>query len=258
MLAELPFVSADEIAAEYKPVGPITTKAALRTLSRKGVISLGIETSLRGERGLMTGSLHLYSACNLDAVRLHRRGDDAAALKVAVRAGQIEQIAVRERVAPCIAQHWQRTSSLREALVGTLASDVGPALRQIIETTSDERSAISDDAEIEKPLFAWILKLHGEIADLRLDHADTTLPLPTADLAPTIAAREGEVVAMRWQRVAPGKTLLTTAPAIDLGGDESPFEQPLPSDAARVDVTRALAASPTIRRPQRIKIGAST
>jgi hypothetical protein len=255
MLSELPFVSADEIAAEYRPGSSVTKKSALRTLGEKGVISAGIDSRIRGAQGSFGGSLHLYSAINLDAVRLHRRGDDNAAVKAARRAAKIERLMSEADVVPSIAEHWKASSdNLREAVTLALNGPAQAAMRQVIEATTLQREALRKAVDLPLAHFAVIQSVHDATAVLRLASGGALVQLATGDLAPTIAAREGAAIAMRWERLAPGMTLLTTSPAIDLGGETGPYDPPLPADAARIDITGALAGGPTIRRPQRIKI----
>lgn len=250
MLAELPFTSAEEIAAEYKPGSGVTTKSALATLVKKGLVSAGIDARIRAEGGRLGGSLHLYSALNLDAVRLHRRGDDKAAIALAKRAGKLERAAVKANLSRYISSNWPESGNLSTAISVTLKGEASDALRDIAASTVEIRRATA----LEQPVFGSIERLDESFVVVVIDGLDEVMSLPADDLAPTIDRREGAVLSMRWQRLAPGMTLLTTAPAIDLGGDANPFELPLPADAARIDITGVVAGGPTMRRPARIKI----
>jgi len=254
MLAELPFVSSAEIAAEYKPGAGTSPKAALRALGSKGLVSSGIRQSLRDGHGRMGGTFYIYSSLNVDAARLHRHGDDLAAAAAAKQAAAIERNSASKRLAGYVAPLLADNVGLPDALTEALRGDMGDALRSIAEKTGSKRRKLSGHSGLEAPLYARIVKLHGDIADLAIEGRDSAMSVPTADLAPSIAHVEGTIVALRWQSFGPGMTLLTTCPGMDLGGADDPYERPLPSLSARVDITGTLAGGPTIRRPARIEI----
>jgi hypothetical protein len=258
MLAELPFVSGDDIAAEYKPGANVSTKAALRTLGGKRLISGGIGQTLQGHGGRFGGAVHIYSALNIDAARLHRLGEDDAAVKVAKKASTIEALALSKGVAPRIAACLMCGVSLPDALAETMRGADGDGLRAITKRTQEERGRVGKQTGLNAPIYARIMKLHGALADLLIEGRDSLMAVPTADLAPSIPQSEGVIIALRWHSFGPGMTLLTTCPAVDLDGDACyPYEPPLPSDDARIEITGTLARGATMGRPRSIAISGS-
>lgn len=258
MLAELPFTTAEDIAAEYKPGSGVTVKAALRTLRGKDVISEGLGVRPRGSGGRVSGERHLYSSLNLDAVRLHRRGDDKAARRLARRAAGLERRKETQWLAAELAPVFGQHTALHDAIQAVWSSDARSAARVVAEQTEAVRSALQ--ATLGARTFAYIVKLHGDLADLRIEGSGRVMPMPTSDLLPNVHLMIGAGVSLRWESLGNGFTLLKAAAALELEDDAEelyPYERPLPSEDSRVELTGALASEPTIRSPRRISIGGS-
>jgi hypothetical protein len=103
------------------------------------------------------------------------------------------------------------------------------------------------------------MKLHGEIAELKIEGAEMPVPMLIGDLAALDSAFVGALLALRFEPFGRGQTLIKAVPAIKLDGDGDegriyPYERPLPDAGGPVALAGALAAAPTIRRPRRIAV----
>ncbi|HWT92634.1 MAG TPA: hypothetical protein VN238_06530 [Solirubrobacteraceae bacterium] len=259
MLAELPFTTAEAIAAEYKPGVRLTSKAAIRTLRSKSVVSDGVSIRPRREHGRVAGGQHIYSALNLDAVRLYRRGDEAAARKIAERAQALERgdgaarlaKALADEPEPVVGSGWMvfRTSNYDGVLEKALA--------ELSQATEHEREAMGDAVDLGRATFARVVKVHSDVVELRLDEGGATVPLPAHELPERMAPAVGSVVALRWEDLGAGMTLLKAAPAFETGarsGPAYPYDRPLLGEEPPTVVEGILASAPTIRRPRAIPI----
>lgn len=260
MLAELPFTIADQIAAEYKPGAGVSTKAALRTLRDKQLVTQGVSRPILGAKGKLAGELHLYSSLNIDAVRMHRMGHEPAARMLVKAAGRIEQ----KKEAVVIADDLARQSSLavtglHTAFSEMLATQAGDVLRAVTEHTERERRKISEAGGVEAPTYAKIMKLHGDIAELKLENSEAVFSFTRAELqSAMLMVLVGAVIALVREPLGPGMTLLRTSGALDLGATTGPpvypHARPLSADRGPVALEGALSAVATIPVPRRLTI----
>jgi len=259
MIVELPLITAEEIAAEYRPGGGVTVKAIMRRLREKELVSEGVGEHPRGPKGTVVGALHVYSALNLDAARAARSGDLAAARKLAKSAKRIEQRRATTQIVRGIAG-MGGAPSMRTRLQWVADYDemLREALENVVAETAAERRKLVEGARFSAPRLAYIVKIHGAVAEVQLDGANESISLPVVDLDMLDSAFVGAALALRWEPFGPGRTLITAAPAMKLGdGDESaiyPYERPLPDAAAPIALAGALVAGATINRPRRIQI----
>lgn len=258
VIVELPFVTAAEIAAEYRPGSAVTVKATLRHLRERELVSAGMAEYPRGAGGRVTGAWHVYSALNLDAARAARADDVAAARAIAKAATGIERRGATMDFIRRLAD-LGGSASLRRRFewASSLDEELAQALRAVVADTSAERNRLVHDSA-PSPRLAFVMKLHGDVADLMLEGADLPVPMPIPDLEILDSAFVGAALALRFEPFGRGQTLLKAAPAIRLdGGDDSriyPYERPLPDPAGPIALASAVAATPTIRRPRRIPI----
>jgi hypothetical protein len=261
VLAELPFTSAEDIVAEYKPGVDVSVKGALRTLRGKEVITDGIAVRPRDAGGRVHGAHQLYSSLNLDAVRLHRRGDVRGARRLARRAAIVERRKATRLLAEALAAGFAEQRPLYDALAQLLATDVRDVVQAVTEQTEAERRDLGGKLGLGPPTFARIVKLHGAVAELQLEGSETAIPVRHRDLSPHAALMLGAGMSLRWEPLGPGLTLLKASPALDLEAPEQaaihPYERPLPSEDARVQLAGALSVEPTLRRPRGVTIGGS-
>ncbi|MGO9750863.1 MAG: hypothetical protein ACLP22_04980, partial [Solirubrobacteraceae bacterium] len=100
--------------------------------------------------------------------------------------------------------------------------------------------------------------LHGELAELMLEGAETPVSIPIPDLELLDSAFVGAALALRFERFGRGQTLLKAAPAMKLDdGNDSricPYVRPLPNTDAPMALAAAIGLTPTMRRPRRIPI----
>lgn len=259
MLAELPFTIADQIAAEYKPGAGVSTKAALRTLRDKALVTQGVSRPIPGNKGKLAGELHLYSSLNIDAVRMYRMGHEPAARMLVRAAGRIEK--KKETVA--IADDLARRSGLaaiglHTAFSEMLATQHGDVLRAVTEHTERERRKIGAADGVEAPAYARIMKLHGDIAELKLENSETVFSFTRSELqSAMLMVLVGATIALVREHLAPGMTLLRTSGALDLeatSGPVYPYARPLPEESGPVALEGALSAAATIPAPRRLAI----
>jgi hypothetical protein len=260
VIVELPLVTAAEIAAEYRPGGRETVKATLRRLREHGLVSAGVAGHPRGRGGRVAGGWHLYSALNLDAVRAARANEEGSARAIVEAAARLELASGTVELIRRLAQ-LGGSASLRRRFewASSLDEDLRRALLTVVEQTTAERNRLMH-YPLEPPQLAFVTRLHGMMADVLLEGLDASVPLPIPDLELLDSAFVGAALALRFERIGVGQTLLTAAPAIKLDdGDDSriyPYERPLPHAGAPLALAAAVARAPTIRRPRRIPIAA--
>ena len=258
VIVELPFVTAADIAAEYRPGGGATVKATLRRLRERELVSAGVAEYPRGAGGRVAGAWHVYSALNLDAVRAARAEDEPAAKAIAKSAGRIERRHGTVEFVRLLADLGSSVSLRRRfEWASSLDAELREALLAVVAETGAERNRlVHDPAGV--PRLALVAALRGEIAELMLEGADAPVSVPIPDLEVLDSAFVGAALALRFERFGRGQTLLKAAPAIELdGGEESrlyPYERPLPDANAPFALASAVAAPPTMRRPRRIAI----
>jgi hypothetical protein len=260
MLAELPFTIADQIAAEYKPGAGVSTKAALRTLRDKQLITQGVSRPIPGTKGKLAGELHLYSSLNIDAVRMHRMGHEPAARMLVKAAGRIEKKKETVAIADDLAQRsGLAVTGLHLAFSEMLTTQQGDVLRAVTEDTERARRKIAGADGVEPPAYAKIMKLHGDVAELKLENSEAVFSFTRSELqSAMLMVFVGATVALVREHLAPGMTLLRTSGALDLGATSGPavypYARPLPADRGPVALEGALSAATTIPTPRRIAI----
>ena len=269
MFFELPLTTAEEIAVEFRPDGRTQVKGALRTLRDRDAVSSGITAPVRESTGRVQGTLHVYCSLNRDAARLARHRRDEEAKRLAAAAERIEKRKETQQLTTFLAR---ARADIGEPFSAHRAFEWGPheermaaiqlAGKIAVETGKARRRVVKDAVESEAPLFAHVVKLHGNLAELKVHLADAQMTVPADDLRERDLAFVGASLLLRWEHWGHGRTLLTTEPAleIDAGAGDTPpiypYERPLPSASEHVRLAETLAARPaTVRRPRRIPIG---
>ena len=261
VLTELPFITAEDIAAEYRPGAKVGVKSAMRTLRGKGIVSDGLAVRSRGQGGRMVGSGHLYSALNVDAVQLYRRGDEKGAKELAKRAAKLERRKDVKALALALGTTYSRHGVLYRAIGDLMNDETRTVVRAVAEETEAERQQLTTKFGLRVPTFGRVCELHGDLAELRLEETGKVMHIPKADLWATDASL-GACVALHWEPLGKGLTLLKAGAALDLDDDRKlgstyPYSRALPADNSRVDLTDVLSTNATIRRPRRVSIGGS-
>jgi hypothetical protein len=90
LVLEHPLVPKIFIIDSHQPGVPRRSDSPLRTLKAKGLVTGGIEASVRRPGGGLGGTLSLYCSLNVDAARLQRLGQTKKAHQLAARAQKIE------------------------------------------------------------------------------------------------------------------------------------------------------------------------
>jgi hypothetical protein len=256
MLAELPFVSAEEIAEQFRPGGTTTTKSALETLRRRGLLSEGISRPLRDKGGKTRGTLRVYSSLLRDAAAFAASGHDASAMRLVAIATRLEQRQDATRIADALARVGasiapeQRTIAL---MIRSAASE--PSVANQLATYAEAITRARKTAPC-----AWQVAL-GHIASMKQPMASIVLldgaviSLPQAKLpAPPPGEGVGTPVAIRWADLGRG-VWMTAEPAIDVpsaAGPVYPFERR--RGEPTTIPTAVLNGAPTMRRSGRTKI----
>lgn len=231
----------------------------MRRLRERDVVSQGIGERPRGAKGTVLGALHVYSGLNLDAARAARSDDWALARRLAKAAKRIERQGETVRIVRGLAGV-TGSVSMRRRFESVASTDerLRTALQSVAAQTAAERGKLVESYPLMPPQLAVVMKLHGPIAELRLEGANEVVRLPLADLDALDSAFIGAGLALRWEPFGPRHTLITASPAIKLGDGSSPaiypYERPLPDSGAPIALAGALVARPTMRRPKRIPI----
>jgi hypothetical protein len=258
VIVELPLVTAAEIAAEYRPGGEVTVKATVRRLRERELISAGVADNPRGAAGRVAGAWHVYSALNLDAARAARGHDEAAAKAIAKTAARIESHRATVEFVRRLSE-LGGSASLRRRLewASSLDAELRKALVAVVSETVAERNRLVHDPT-SVPRLALVAALHGEVAELMLEGAERPVSIPIPDLQLLDSAFVGAALALRFERIGVGQTLLKALPAIKLDDAHDsriyPYERPLPDADTPIALASAVAAAPTMRRPSRIPI----
>jgi hypothetical protein len=128
----------------------------------------------------------------------------------------------------------------------------------VTEHTERERRKIGAADGIEAPAYARIMKLHGDIAELKLENSETVFSFTRSELqSAMLMVLVGATVALVREHLAPGMTLLRTSGALDLeatSGPVYPYARPLPAESGPVALEGALSAAATIPAPRRLAI----
>jgi hypothetical protein len=255
MIVELPLITAEEIAAEYRPGSHVTVKATMRRLREKKLVSPGVSEHPKGPGGKVAGSIHLYSALNLDAARAVRSDDLVAARRIAKVAARVERGSRTMKVAQTLAMAGGITTFCQSTV--NLDGVVRTALLHLARETSAERNRLFHGHSAEAPRLGRVVRMHGGLAYLALQDGGTPVSLPRANLDVFGCGVIGAAVALQFEALGHGQTLIKALPAISLeeGSEEPiyPYERPLPEHASAIALLNELS-SPTIRRPRRIPI----
>ena len=233
-------------------------KATLRRLRERELVSAGVSAYPRGAAGRVAGAWHVYSALNLDAARAARGHDEAAAKAIAKTAARIESHRATIEFVRRLSE-LGGSASLRRRFewASSLDEELRKALIAVVAETVAERDRLMHDPT-GVPRLALVAAMHGELADLMLEGADAPVSIPISDLELLDSAFVGAALALRFERIGVGQTLLKALPAIKLGdGDDSriyPYERPLPEAGGPFALAAAIGGAPTIRRPRRIPI----
>jgi hypothetical protein len=256
MLAELPFVGAEEIAEQFRPGGTATVKSALETLRRRGLLSEGISRPLRDESGKTRGTLRIYSSLARDAAAFAAAGHDAPAMRLVVIARRLERRRDAVMIADALAKVGASIAPERRTIAVMIAGAAGePSVAKQLATCAEAVARAR-----EKAPKAWQVAL-GHVASMKQPMASIVLldgavvSLPQGKLPALADEGVGTPVAIRWADLGRG-VWMTAEPAIDVpssaAGPIYPFER---RGGGHTTIPSAvLAGVPTMRRSGRTKI----
>jgi hypothetical protein len=195
---------------------------------------------------------------NIDAARAARGEDEAGARAIAKAAARIEHRRATVEFVRRLAELGGSVSLRRRfEWASLLNEDAARALRELVDATVAERNQLTHDSA-STPRLALVASLHGEVAEVALEGVDAPVSVPVPDLELLDSAFVGAALALRFERLGRGRTLLKALPALKLDGDDDariyPYERPLPEADSPIALAAAVAAAPTIRRPRGIPI----
>jgi len=253
MLTELPFVSAEEIAEQFRPGGTATTKSALETLRRRGLLSEGISRPLRDKSGKTRGTLRIYSSLIRDAATFAAAGHDAPAIRLVLIAKRLERRQDAGRIADALAKVGAQIAPEQRTIALMIASAASePSIAKHLASYAE---AVIHARETAPK--AWQVAL-GHVASMKRPMASVVLldgavvSLPQGKLP--VAAQRGAPVAIRWADLGRG-VWMTAEPAIDVPSAVAPI---YPFERRRGEPTTiptsVLSGAPTMRRSGRTKI----
>jgi hypothetical protein len=255
VLAELPFVSAEEIAEQFRPGGTTSTKSALETLRRRGLLSQGISRPLRDKSGKTRGTLRIYSSLARDAAMLAATGHDAEAMRLIAIAKRLERRQDAGRIADALAKVGAQVAP-EQRTIALMISDA-TSEPSVAEQLASHTEAVTRARETAPR--AWQVAL-GHVASMKQPMASVELldgavvSLPQGKLPVPAGESVGAPVAIRWSDLGRG-VWMTAEPAIDIPSAGAPI---YPFERRRGEPTSipiaVLSGKPTMRRSSRMKI----
>jgi hypothetical protein len=229
MIATWPVVVRDRIVHAFKPGGSPAGEAPFRTLRRHEWVSPGVRVTLFADRGL-AGQLTFFSSLNVMAARLARRGDAAAAERVARAAADLE-------AGPEFAVLRRRLSELpdREAervVNGLIPDDAPAALTKALRAAASRTEQVrADDILLSSPAEVVFAGRIAEVSDsyvvmVQVQGQSTMVPRWMAVAAQR--DRVGALLALVADKLDGASAVVEAIPAIDIddapaAGGFSPF-----------------------------------
>jgi hypothetical protein len=255
VLTELPFVSAEEIAEQFRPGATATTKSALETLRRRGLLSEGISRPLRDEGGKARGTMRIYSALAREAAAFAAAGDDAPALQLIGLAQRLERRQDATRIADALARAGAAMAPEQRTIARMIASAASePAVaRQLATHTEALARARNKAPQAGQVALGHVASMKQPLADVVLEDG-AVVSLPRAKLPAPSLDGVGAPVAIRWTDLGQG-VWMTAEPAIDVpsaGAPIYPFERRGSEPTIIPDVV--LRGAPTMRRSGRTRL----
>lgn len=255
MLTELPFVTPDEIAEQFRPGGTAKTKSALETLRKRGVLSEGITRPLRDERGRTCGTLRLYSTFARDAAALAAAGDDEQAMRFVKVARRME----RQRDARGIADAMASVGGSLAPEQRTVSAMCRMAAQETAIAEQLARYAAAVSRERGHAPQPWRVAL-GHVASVQDQQAEVRLvngavvPVMGGKLPVAHGEGVGAPIAIRWTDLGRG-VWMTAEEALEVPlADEAvyPFER---ADHEPIVIPASvLGGPPTVRRSRRTAV----
>ncbi|HEX3511223.1 MAG TPA: hypothetical protein VHT27_09010 [Solirubrobacteraceae bacterium] len=256
MLTELPFVTPDEVAEQFRPGGTSKTKSALETLRKRGLLSEGITRPLRDKQGRTRGTLRMYSTFVRDAAALAATSNDRQAKAFVTIAKRMEQRKDASKIADALAAAGSSLSSEQRTIFWmckVAASEPATAqqLARYAAAVSRERQHAPQTWQV---VLGHIASVRDQQADVRLVDGsimrvlNRRLPISPAD-------RLGAPVAIRWSDLGRG-VWMTAEEALEVplaSEPVYPFERP--DDQGPTAIPTAVLSGPaTVRRSKRTAI----
>lgn len=256
MLTELPFVTPDEVAEQFRPGGTAKTKSALETLRKRGLLSAGITRPLRDKQGRTRGTLRMYSTFVRDAAALAATSDDKQAKVFVTIAKRMEQRKDASKIADALAAAGGSLSPERRTIfwMCKMAASEPATARQLAQYAAAVSRERKEAPQTWQVVLGHIASVQDEQADVRLVDGSTMrvlnrrLPLPPAEWL-------GAPVAIRWADLGRG-VWMTAEEALEvpLAGDPVyPFERA--HDRESITIPAAVLSGPaTVHRSKRTSI----
>ena len=218
LIAVWPVVARHRIVRAFKPGGSSSAEGPFRTLRRHEWVSSGVRVSRHTDRGL-AGQVTVFSSLNLVAARLARRGDAAAAERVARTAADLESgqgFALLQRLLSDLP-----TGEAEQVIDGVLPesapADLAEALRAVASRTERVRADCIPLSSPLEVLFAGqiVEATEGYVVLKQIDGLATVVPRWMA--ASARRDRLGDLLALVSDRLDGASAVIEAMGAIDVG-----------------------------------------
>ena len=252
VIAAWPVVVRDRIVHAFKPGGPPTAEAPFRTLRRHEWVSQGVRVTLFADRGL-AGQMTFFSALNVVAARLARRGNAPAAARVARAAADLEAGPEFAILRSLLSELPDREAE--QVISGVYPEDVPAALAEAVRAVASRTEQVrANDILLSSPAEVVFAGRIAEVSDQFVllvqvkSGAATMVPLWMAGAARR--DRVGDFLALVADKLDGASAVVEAVPAIDIddtsGADGfSPFGRgDVRSRSITADDVRILAGEP--------------
>src|SRR6476659_236332 len=161
MIAAWPVVDRSRVVHAFRPGGSASAEAPFRTLRGHAWASAGIRVTPRAA-GQLAGQLTLFSALNVEAARLARHGNRAAAERVARAAEELEagpEFGHLRRLLSLLTEH-EAAGVLRGVVQDAESSELAEALKAVARRTEERRAEELILASLVEVIAGRIAEVH--------------------------------------------------------------------------------------------------
>jgi hypothetical protein len=219
-IALWPVVGRSRIVHAFKPGGSPGAEGPFRTLRRHEWASSGVRVSRHGDHGL-AGQMTVFSCLNVDSARLARRGNAAAALRVAQAAADLEsgpEFAVLQRVLSDLPGQ-----EAEQVVDGHLPEDPPASLAEALRAVAGRTERVrANDTALSSPLEAAFA---GQIAEIHEGFVILAQANGPATMVPRWMAsaagrdRIGDYFVLVTDKLDDSSAVVEAMPAIDMERD---------------------------------------
>lgn len=254
-IAPWPLVGRDVLVRAFRPADAASSEAPFRTLRRHAWATPGVRVVTRAA-GRAAGRVTVFSALNVEAARLARSDETAAALRVAKAAAMLERgHNFRQLVNLLSGLAHDEVGALLAGDVPDASSALWTTLRAIARDTERVRAATTARDSLPEIVAGRISELREATVVLLGSNGYTSL-LPRRLARSVHRERPGDPIAIVTDWLENGSALAYALPALDLdeAATAAPFD-PYARDSRALALTpedvRKLSATP---KPLRVLV----